>query len=85
MDLGAVQQWQAYPNGLKPEGLDLDEVNQYLAGLTAAERVNYALQMFPGPHILTSSFGAQSAVSLHLLTQAQPDSINQTRAIVRLV
>ena len=31
------------------------------------------MDLFSGTHVLTSSFGAQAAVSLHLLTQVQPD------------
>jgi phosphoadenosine phosphosulfate reductase len=41
--------------------------------MSAEERVRFALQHFPGTHMLTSSFGAQAAVSLHLLTVAVPD------------
>lgn len=47
--------------------------NCKLAPLSAAERVAQTLEHFPGVHALTSSFGAQAAVSLHLLTQQQPD------------
>lgn len=47
--------------------------NQRLSELDARGRVDCALAHLPGSHVLTSSFGAQAAVSLHLLTQAQPD------------
>lgn len=47
--------------------------NRALARLSAEERVRAALARFPGQHLLTSSFGAQAAVSLHLLTRQQPD------------
>ena len=47
--------------------------NQQLAPLNASDRVAFALEQMPGVHALTSSFGAQAAVSLHLLTQQQPD------------
>ena len=40
---------------------------------TAAERVHWALDYLPGPAIMTSSFGAQSAVMLHLVTGIRPD------------
>lgn len=43
------------------------------ARLSAEERVAWSLQHLPGTHILSSSFGAQAAVTLHLLTQQQPD------------
>lgn len=40
--------------------------------MTAQERVRWALERLPGNHVLSSSFGAQAAVSLHLLTRAAP-------------
>jgi phosphoadenosine phosphosulfate reductase len=43
-----------------------------LARKTAEERVAWALEKLPGEHIVSSSFGAQSAVMLHLLTQQAP-------------
>ena len=52
---------------------DLQEWNQLFGHLTAQARVELALRHFPGTHVLSSSFGAQSAVGLHLLTQAAPD------------
>ena len=51
----------------------LESWNRSFAAMAARERVRFALDLFPGSHILTSSFGAQAAVSLHLLTQEQPD------------
>ncbi len=41
--------------------------------MTAEDRVASALRTLPGQHIVTSSFGAQSAVMLHLVTQQLPD------------
>ena len=41
--------------------------------MTAEERVAWALENLPGAHIVTSSFGAQAAVMLHLLTRQKPD------------
>jgi phosphoadenosine phosphosulfate reductase len=41
--------------------------------MTAEERVVSALKALPGQHIVSSSFGAQSAVMLHLVTRQQPD------------
>ena len=40
--------------------------------MTAEERVHWSLERLPGNHVLSSSFGAQAAVSLHLLAQAAP-------------
>lgn len=52
---------------------NLEHWNRSLARLDAQGRVQCALEHLPGTHILTSSFGAQAAVSLHLMSQAQPD------------
>ena len=51
----------------------LESVTPCLERMGAAERVEWALDFLPGPAILTSSFGAQSAVMLHLLTRQAPD------------
>ncbi len=47
--------------------------NKRFGELDAAGRVRCALDHLPGTHVLTSSFGAQAAVSLHLLTRERPD------------
>ena len=46
--------------------------NQLLAGRTAEDRVEWALENLPAAHVLTSSFGAQAAVSLHLVSRLMP-------------
>ena len=51
----------------------LKELNTALAKLGAEGRVAWALEHVPGQHVLSSSFGAQSAVSLHLVTRQKPD------------
>ncbi|TWT18611.1 phosphoadenylyl-sulfate reductase [Luteimonas marina] len=51
----------------------LAELNQWLAGRSAEERVEWALRTLPGTHALSSSFGTQAAVSLHLAAQQRPD------------
>jgi phosphoadenosine phosphosulfate reductase len=51
----------------------LKALNASLARLDAEQRVAWALQHTPGEHLLSSSFGAQSAVSLHLVTRQHPD------------
>ena len=48
-------------------------INEWLASIDAAARVRWALANLPGPFAMTSSFGAQAAVSLHLVTQVDPD------------
>jgi len=47
--------------------------NQRMAGMKAPARVEWALTCLPKVHVLTSSFGAQSAVSLHMVTRLRPD------------
>lgn len=44
-----------------------------LESMDAGERVDWALDRLPGEHIVSSSFGAQSAVMLHLLASRKPD------------
>lgn len=41
--------------------------------MSAEDRIASALKTLPGQHIVSSSFGAQSAVMLHLVTQQAPD------------
>ncbi|VFP83358.1 phosphoadenylyl-sulfate reductase [Candidatus Erwinia haradaeae] len=47
----------------------LDNINKNLSRLSAEERVRWGLANLPAQAILTSSFGIQAAVSLHLVTQ----------------
>jgi len=49
----------------------LEAIAPCLERLSASERVQWALDFLPGQPILTSSFGAQSAVMLHLITALQ--------------
>lgn len=57
----------------EPGSRELESWNHSLAAMSAEQRVRFALANFPGVHVLTSSFGAQAAVSLHLLTRARSD------------
>jgi phosphoadenosine phosphosulfate reductase len=51
----------------------LASANKVLAGRTALDRIQWALSQFSGSLVLSTSFGAQSAVMLDLATQLQPD------------
>ncbi len=51
----------------------LADLNRWLAQCTAAQRIAWALESTAGQHALSSSFGAQSAVSLHMATRQRPD------------
>lgn len=46
--------------------------SERLRALPAEARVEFALEHLPGVHVLSSSFGAQAAVSLHLVTRQSP-------------
>ena len=50
----------------------LDGLNLRLADMSAEDRVRWSLENLPGGHALSSSFGAQAAVSLHLVSSAMP-------------
>jgi phosphoadenosine phosphosulfate reductase len=56
-----------------PPWFDLEAMNQEMNLLRAEQRVAWTLEHFPGRVVLTSSFGAQSAVCLHMATRQQPD------------
>lgn len=50
----------------------LVQANDHLEGLDPTARVEWALANLPGHHVLTSSFGIQAALMLHLVTQVEP-------------
>ncbi|VDZ77085.1 3'-phosphoadenosine 5'-phosphosulfate sulfotransferase [Salmonella bongori] len=52
--------------------LALAETNAALETLSAEERIVWALENLPGEYVLSSSFGIQAAVSLHLVNQVYP-------------
>src|SRR5580698_7785311 len=51
---------------------ELAELNHAIEHLSAPQRVERALELLPGESVLTSSFGAQSAVMLHLVNTVVP-------------
>src|SRR3974390_1948811 len=51
----------------------LAAANRAFQGLTARQRVDQAFELLPGSYVTASSFGAQSAVMLHLMTQVRPN------------
>jgi phosphoadenosine phosphosulfate reductase len=51
----------------------LADLNRWLARQDAEARVAWMLDTLPGAHVLSSSFGAQAAASLHLVTQRRRD------------
>lgn len=60
-----------HPNQRK---LVLNKINQYLESLTVKNRIMWAIKYLPiTQSMLSSSFGAYSSVSLHLITYYCPD------------
>ncbi len=53
-------------------GIDLDEVNETLEGAAPDEIVRWALRTFGNGLVMSSSFGAESALMLHLVTRDAP-------------
>ncbi len=51
----------------------LDHCNRLFDKQSAEERVRWSLANLPPLHVLSSSFGAQAAVTLHLVTRISPD------------
>lgn len=51
----------------------LSVFNTQLEQLDAIKRVEWALEHLPGQFVLSSSFGIQAALTLHLVTQVKPD------------
>jgi len=58
---------------LDGDELALARANQALESMTAQERVCWAMQKLPAQQVVSSSFGIQSAVMLHLMTSIKAD------------
>ncbi|WP_018983709.1 phosphoadenylyl-sulfate reductase [Salinimonas chungwhensis] len=61
------------PLPLDASDSQIEAINAQLESMTAVERVAWALENLPDDPVVSSSFGAQSAVMLHLLTSQKPD------------
>ena len=57
----------------KERQLQLADINQSMKALSADDRVLWSLENISEQTMLSSSFGIQSAVMLHLLTRHKPD------------
>jgi phosphoadenosine phosphosulfate reductase len=51
----------------------LVKINRQLEGVSAVERIEWAFKYLPENQVLSSSFGIQSAVMLHLIVSAKPN------------
>src|SRR5262245_43946997 len=70
--LAGAPQFDLSPTQFAQDPGAATEINEWLASVDAATRVRWSLANLPGPFALTSSFGAQAAVSLHLVAQQAP-------------
>jgi phosphoadenosine phosphosulfate reductase len=66
--MGQVVAFQSATGTEQPQATD-----HLLTASNARERIAWTLERFPGRTVLTSSFGAQSAVMLHMATREQSD------------
>ncbi|MGF1480122.1 MAG: phosphoadenosine phosphosulfate reductase [Cyanophyceae cyanobacterium] len=64
---------QESPTNRVSTELTLDIVNQQLAQATAPQIVEWAVENFGDELVMTTSFGIQSALMLHMVTQVVPD------------
>ncbi len=53
--------------------IDLESSRAHLESLRPQDRVKWAIEQFGDALVLSSSFGAQAAVSLHMVTTLKPD------------
>lgn len=51
----------------------LSEFNLLISNYSAEKRISWALKNLPCTHVMSSSFGIQSIVLLHLIVQQKPD------------
>ena len=66
-----LNRWLKTGNESVDEGA-LQKINDAFASFSTEQRVAQATELLPGAHVLTSSFGAQAAVMLHLVNQVVP-------------
>jgi phosphoadenosine phosphosulfate reductase len=67
----ALNRWMTGGSETADDGA-LRKINDAFGPLSAEQRVEQAMELLPGAHVLTSSFGAQAAVMLHLVNQVVP-------------
>ncbi len=71
---GTTKRAAQAPASSKSQGkIALAPALKELSRATAEERIAWVLRHFPASTVLTSSFGAQSAVLLHMATRQRPD------------
>lgn len=65
--------WPATLDAATLSAAALADLNYQLSNLSAQQRIAWALAHLPGTHALSTSFGVQSAVSLHLFATTAPN------------
>lgn len=76
MTNAAISVRDRFSTQLDPETIskeELHELNAKLETMTAQQRISWAIEHLPQNFMLSSSFGIQAALSLHLVTQQIPD------------
>jgi 3'-phosphoadenosine 5'-phosphosulfate sulfotransferase (PAPS reductase)/FAD synthetase len=68
-----IQSWFSADTPPPIDGLVLASINRAFEALPPQRRVEQALELLPENYVLTSSFGAQSAVMLHAGNTGGPD------------
>lgn len=63
----------AYLDAAARDPAVLGRLDEWMGRLDAPERVRWVMRNVPGPLVLSSSFGAQAALMLHMVTREQPD------------
>jgi len=64
--------WFAGGDTAEPDRDTLATINRSFEHLTPRQRVEQAVELLPGAYVMSSSFGAQSAVMLHLVNAVVP-------------
>src|SRR5579863_1070006 len=67
-----LQRWLCVESSPPIDRLVLASVNRAFEALPARRRIEQAIELLPECYVLTSSFGAQAAVMLHLVNDVLP-------------
>lgn len=58
---------------MSTKGISIFQMNKQLEKFSAVRRIEWALENLQGDYIVTSSFGIQAALMLHMTTRIMPD------------
>jgi phosphoadenosine phosphosulfate reductase len=72
--MSSIQPTTASPKAYETkEKAEIIAINQLLSAQSAVQRIDWCLNNLPQKYAIASSFGVQSAVMLHLMTQQYPN------------